>query len=334
VKGDGEPFSRIKDIHIEVCLHREVEASRANGFEDVQLLPGFPTFSRKDIDTTADFLGRKLSLPLLISPITGGGRQSARINRNLATAAEHLGIAMAVGSERPMLERRVPSDSYLVRDCAPTVPLVANLGLVHAKRGSDYLREAVTAIGADAITLYVNPLHEILQEEGENDFDGALEALGQILPDFPYPVLLKEVGTGLPASILAWAGKSKVAGVDVAGLGGTNWARIEGIIQGRDYSAYEGLGTRTLDALLIARGCLRGDQWLIASGGLRTGVDMAKAYALGSGIVSMALPFVRWANVSSDEVVRGVERLKEELVVAMWFSGARTIAELKGKTDH
>ena len=136
MKGDDESYSRIKDIHIEVCLHREVEASRTNGFEDVQLLPGFPTFSRKDIDTTADFLGKKLSLPLLISPITGGGRQSARINRNLATAAEHLGIAMAVGSERPMLERRVPSDSYLVRDCAPTVPLVANLGLVHAKRGA------------------------------------------------------------------------------------------------------------------------------------------------------------------------------------------------------
>jgi len=178
------------------------------------------------MDTTVQFLGRTLSLPLLIAPITGGGRLSTRINRNLAEAAEHCRIAMAVGSERPLLEKKAAAESYLVREWAPTIPLLANLGLVHAKRGKGYLIEAVESIRADGIMLYVNPLHEILQMTGEGDFSGVLDTLAALLDDFPYPVFLKEVGSGLPETLVCWASAKKIAGVDVAGLGGTSWPRI------------------------------------------------------------------------------------------------------------
>ena len=326
-------YSAIKDIHIEICLTREVESNLPTGLESLSLTFNVPDFAKSDIDTTVQFLGRTLSIPLLIAPITGGGRRSAGINRNLATAAEHCRIAMAVGSERPMLEKRAGAESYLVREFAPTIPLLANLGLVHAKKGRDYLMEAVESIRADGLILYVNPLHEILQSDGESDFSGALDALAAVLDAFPYPVFLKEIGAGLPESIVRWAATRRIAGIDVAGLGGTNWPKIEGLIQGRDYAVYEDLGTCTRDAIIRGRTWLREGQQLIGGGGIRTGIDMAKAFALGATLTSMALPFLKWSGQSAEKVIHEVGRLREELVVALWCSGSRTIGERAGKVS-
>lgn len=329
--GVGKNFSAIKDVHLEVCLNEAVESAQKTGFEDVTLTAGFPGFSASEIDTGTLFVGKRVSLPLLISPLTGGGQLSERINRHLALAANQLGIGMAVGSQKPMLEGKAEVDSYLVRDHAPSIPLLANLGLAQVKRGREYLLRAIESIGADAIILYVNPLQEILQEGGDADYTGVLDRLDEILDSFPYPVLIKEVGFGLPDTLMAWTGSKKVTGVDVAGLGGTNWARIEGSIRGRDFGLFEGLGRKTKEVLLAGRKHLRDDQCLIASGGIRTGLDMAKALALGAHMVSIGLPFLKWANVSVDEIVRNVEQLREELRVAMWYTGCKEIAALKGK---
>ena len=327
----GSTHSRVKDLHIHTCLEQSVESERTTGLETVFLEAGLPEFAVADMDTSCQFLGKTLSLPLLIAPITGGGSQSTRINRNLATAAEHCRIGMSVGSMSPMLEGKAGPESYMLREFAPTIPLLANLGLIHARKGRDYLLEAVESIRGDGITLYVNPLHEILQQEGEKDFRGILEALGAIAEDFPYPIFVKEVGFGLSDRVLEWASTIGIAGVDVAGLGGTNWAKVEGLIQGKDYSAYQNLGRSTRDAIFAAQRSLRKDQWLIASGGIRTGIDMARAFALGARCVAMALPFLRWGHRSTAEVIQAVARLKEELLVALWYSGCRRPVDLKGK---
>jgi isopentenyl-diphosphate Delta-isomerase len=331
--GAAKPHSPIKDTHIRVCLNHDVESKTSSGLEQKALLAGFPRFSSHQIDTSREFLGKGLELPLLISPLTGGGRQSERINRNLATAAKELGIGMAVGSQKPMLEGKARPDSYLVRKYAPSIPLLANLGLAHAKKGREYILRAIESIGADGIILYVNPLQEILQEGGEADYTGILESLDEMLEGFPYPVLLKEVGFGFPDDLLAWAGVHAVAGVDVAGLGGTNWGKVEGIISRRDYRVYEPLGRKTVAALQAATRYLRDDQYVIASGGIRTGLDMAKALALGASFVSMGLPFLKWANVSVKAILRGVAQIKEELRVAMWYTGSKEIIALKGKVE-
>jgi isopentenyl-diphosphate delta-isomerase len=298
-----------------------VESERSTGLETIFLEPGLPDFSVTEVDTSCQFLGKTLSLPLLIAPITGGGSQSTRINRNLAMAAEHLRIGMAVGSMRPMLEEKVGPESYMVREFAPTVPLLANIGLIHVRKGADYLLKAVESIGGDGITIYVNPLHEM----------GMLEALGAIAQGFPYPIFVKEVGFGVSDQVLEWASMRRIAGVDVAGMGGTNWAKVEGLIQGKNYSVYQELGKRTRDVILAATNSLADHQWVIASGGIRTGVDMAKAFALGAQCIAMALPFLRWGNKSTEEVVQAVERLKEELLITLWYSGCRRPADLKGK---
>jgi isopentenyl-diphosphate Delta-isomerase len=321
-----------KDLHIQACLVHKVESSVTTGFERIKLSGGFPDFSFSEMDMKCKFLGKTLSLPLMISPLTGGGDLSKTINRRLAKAAETLGLGMAVGSQKLMLDKLASHDSYLLRDIAPNVPLLANLGIVHVKRGKDYLLKAVESIEADGLILYVNPIQEALQDEGEKDFRGILPKLEEIAADFPYPILLKEVGAGIQESLMMWAaGNLGIKGVDVAGLGGTNWARIEGLISNRDYGNYESLGTETSEAIMTARKHLRDDQYLIASGGIRNGIDMAKALALGANLVSMGLPFLRWASQSFEDIIRGVTALKQELQVAMWYTGSSDISKLCGK---
>lgn len=321
-----------KDLHIKVCLTEGVEAPVSHGLEKIMLKPGFPDFAFSEIDTSSQFLGKKLSVPLIIAPLTGGGKFSRRINNNLARAAEILKIGMSVGSQKLMLDGKSTPASYLVREMAPSVPLLANLGVVHVRRGLDYLKKAVELIGADGLSLYINPLQEVLQEKGECDFTGLWTMLEELAENFPYPLILKEVGFGMAPSLLKWAGeKRNISGVDVAGLGGTNWARIEGLLSRCNYSLYETWGIKTRDAIITGRAYLRKDQFLIASGGIRNGFDMAKAFALGADLVAMGLPFLRWASRSQEEIIRGVRTLEQELKVALWFTGSRTVKEIYGK---
>jgi len=328
----ADKLQDIKDLHIRACLANNVETGVASGLERVKLTGGFPDFSFSEIDLACEFLGKNLALPLMIAPLTGGGSLSRRINRRLAKAADTLGLAMAVGSQKLMLDNLSSPDSYLLRDIAPRIPLLANIGLVHVKRGRDYLLRAVESIQADGLILYVNPIQEVLQEGGEKDFRGLLEQLGAIAADFPYPILLKEVGAGIPETLVEWAaGNNGIKGVDVAGLGGTNWARIEGLMSDLDFELYENLGLETAEGILMARRHLRSDQYLIASGGIRNGIEMAKALAMGADIVSMALPFLNWASRSLEEIVKSVTALKKELQVAMWYTGSIDIREMRGK---
>lgn len=324
--------SNKKDLHIKACLKHNVEAAVPGGFEKVKLSGVFPEFCFSEMDMSCEFLGKTLALPLIIAPMTGGGRLSKKINRRLAKAAEKLGLGMCVGSQKLMLDNICSPNSYLLRDIAPSIPLLANIGLVHVKRGRDYLVKAVESIEADGLLLYVNPLQEALQEEGEKDFPGILDRLEEIMTVFPYPVILKEVGGGIPESLVKWAAaKTGIKGVDVAGLGGTNWARIEGIMSGRDYKLYESLGTETTEAIMTARKYMPGDRYLIASGGIRSGIDIAKALALGANIVAIGLPFLRWAFQSQEEIINKVNNLKKQLQMAMWYTGSSNITELQGK---
>ena len=326
------PSSNKKDLHVKACLHHDVEAAVPSGFEKVKLRGFFPEFCFSEMDTSCEFLGKTLALPLIIAPMTGGGSLSEKINMRLAKVAETLGLGMCLGSQKLMLDNLYSPDSYLLRGVAPTIPLLANIGLVHVKRGKDYLLKAVESVDADALLLYVNPLQEVLQEGGEKDFCGILERLEEIMIDFPYPIILKEVGSGIPENLMKWAAtKTAIRGIDVAGLGGTNWIRIEGLMADSDYELYEGLGTETATAIMTARKYVSDDRYLIASGGIRSGIDMAKALALGANIVAIGLPFLRWAVQSQGKIINGVDNLKKQLQVAMWYTGSKNIGELQGK---
>lgn len=327
-----------KDRHIEACLSQDVESTRGNGFDAYELVGALPDFAFGDIDTTVELFGRRLALPLLISSMTGGGRRSGEINARLAESAQRLGLGMAVGSQKLMLRDPAATSSFLVRRWAPDILLFADLGLVHLNYGlsrAECLR-AVEAIAADALLLYVNPMHEALQPSGDVEFAGLLGRLADLLADFPYPVVVKEVGFGLPESLLRRLGEppfaASVGGVETAGLGGTHWGRVEALIAGRPLgSPDEDLGVPTADCLAMAVRLLPPGMPIIASGGIRNGVEAAKALAMGASAVGMALPFLRWAAGSVDAIVSGVAEFERQLRLALWYTGSRDVSELRGR---
>jgi isopentenyl-diphosphate Delta-isomerase len=336
---DGTPVelswgsAAVKDLHVQVCLSGPVESPRPDGFAAYELEGDLPDFDFATIDTSANLFGRRLSMPLFVSSLTGGGARSAAINRRLAEAAQETRIGMAVGSQRLMLEEPSLTPDFQVRVWAPDILLLANLGLVHLNRDitrEDCLR-AVEAIEADGLMLYVNPLQEAMQVDGNLDFGGLLKRLDDLCVDFPYPVVVKEVGWGFTPAALRRIATVAVAGVDVAGRGGTDWGRVEALLAGRAEGPFEGLGISTADSLVAAIEILRPNTVVLASGGMRDGVQVAKALALGARGVGMGLPFLRWAADSSARVAKEVRRVEQELRVAMWYVGAKDVGALRGR---
>lgn len=290
-----------------------------------------PEIDMAEVDTSVEFLGRRLSAPLLISCMTGGTEMAGRINRNLAAAAEAVGLAVGVGSQRKALEDPEKADTFRVREAAPTVPLLANLGAVQLNYGMGVAecRQAVDMIGADALVLHLNPLQEALQPEGQCDFSGLLPKIGEVVREVGVPVVAKEVGSGLSESVARALAGVGVRILDTAGTGGTSWARIEAARSGEldlgELFAGWGLPTPlSIQEVRRVEGVT-----VIASGGLRNGLDLAKALALGADLGGMAYPFLAAATESSDQVADKARRIVRELKICMFCLGVKTIAGLR-----
>jgi isopentenyl-diphosphate delta-isomerase len=327
-------LGRRKLRHVEVCLERPVAfQTRTTGFERYDLpYRALPETDLAAIDTATTLLGAPLTVPLLIGAMTGGAELSRTINRNLAIAAQRLGLGLMLGSQRVMLERPEALPSFQVRDLAPDVLLLGNLGVAQLKRGygAAELERAVRSIGADALALHTNPLQEALQLGGDTDFAGLLPQLAALVPRLPFPVVLKEVGHGLSAAVARSVRDCGFAALDVAGAGGTSWARVEefvayGEIRHPELAEW---GLPTAEALVEVRAELP-QLPLIASGGIRSGVDIAKAIALGAQACAVAHPLLAPATRSPEAVVEVLERLRFELRVAMHGCGAPDLEALR-----
>ncbi|MEM7480087.1 MAG: type 2 isopentenyl-diphosphate Delta-isomerase [Acidobacteriota bacterium] len=320
-----------KADHIRLALEERMQLDRSF-FEDWLFEHNaLPEIDRAEIDTSVKFLGRRLRAPLLISCMTGGTEVASEINRNLAIAAERTEIAVGVGSQRKALEEPGTVESFKVREAAPSVPLLANLGAVQLNYGYgiDECRQAVAMIAADALVLHLNPLQEAIQPEGQCDFSSLLEKIAAIAEQLEVPVIAKEVGSGISESLARELVARGVTHLDTAGLGGTSWARIEAaraddVALGDRFAHW---GIPTPDSILACR-AVPGTT-VIGSGGLRNGIDIAKAIALGADLAGMAYPFLAPAMESPENVVHTVERTLRELEIAMFCVGARNISELR-----
>ncbi len=293
-----------------------------------------PEINLEDVDPSVVFLGKKLSFPLLISSMTGGDHETLRrINKNLALAAEATGVAMGVGSQRVMFAEPAARKSFDLRDFAPGTVLLANLGAVQLNYGftREHCRAAISVVGADALCLHLNPLQEAVQPEGNTRFDGLARQIGHVAHELDKPVILKEVGAGLSAEDVARVLDYGVRHFDVAGRGGTSFSRVEhhrhGSASARIGLVFQDWGIPTPEALrqLAPYG---NRITLIASGGVRTGIDMVKAIVLGATVCGMAAPFLEAATQSHEQVIEEIELVRKEFITAMFLLGVPTFAAL------
>ncbi|MBW3654724.1 MAG: type 2 isopentenyl-diphosphate Delta-isomerase, partial [Gemmatimonadetes bacterium] len=312
---DG-PLARDRKVeHIRLALRAETQ-SEQRFFDEYRLEHNpLPEMSLDDVDLSVEFLGRQLRAPLLISCMTGGTEAAERINRNLAIAAEECGVALGVGSQRKAVEGGTGPETFQLRRFAPSIPLLANLGAVQLNYGfgEAECRAAVEMAGADALVLHLNVLQEAIQPEGQTDFRGLLGKMGEVARALEVPVIAKEVGCGIPARVGRAFLDEGISIVDTAGLGGTSWARIEarraGDVEIGEVFADWGIPTPDCIAQLAAVEGLT----VIGSGGIRTGVEAAKAMALGADLVGIAQPFLAPALESPERVAESIRRTIAEM---------------------
>ncbi len=323
--------------HIQAILN-DPETDRCGRYFDSIYLThrALPEIDLNAIDPSLEVLGRRLSFPLLISSMTGGDHQLIRrINKNLAIAAEATGVALAVGSQRVMHTHADARASFQLREFAPNSLLVSNLGAVQLNYGFglDECQAAVDQLQADALYLHLNPLQEAVQPEGDTNFSGLSQRISELVQGLSVPVWLKEVGAGLSPQDIALGYASGVRYFDIAGSGGTSWSRIE-----HHRSEQDTLGLRFQDWGLPTPLALRqASEWsdratLIASGGVRDGLDMVKSVILGASFCGLAAPFLRPAMESADAVIEEIERLRREFVTAMFLLGVPSLKQLKGNS--
>jgi isopentenyl-diphosphate Delta-isomerase len=322
-----------KTEHVEIVAKDESMDRRRFYFDDIRLTHrALPEIHLADIDPSAGFLGKKLSFPFLISSMTGGsGAELKSINRNLAAAAEAEGVAMGVGSQRVMFSDPEAAAGFDLRDIAPSALLFSNLGAIQLNYGLtiDQIRSAMDVLKADGLILHLNPLQEAVQPEGDTDFSNLWKKMTEVFQTLEKPVIVKEVGAGISradAGLLIEAG-AKI--IDVAGAGGTSWSRIEAARCGDPSlgECFQDWGIPTPQALRDLSGL---DVTLIASGGIRTGIDMAKAMILGASLCGMARPLLTPAMESVDAVRAVIQRIKTEFVTAMFLLGCKNIEQLQG----
>ena len=313
--------------HLLICENYDVEfKDKTNGFEDIELIHNvLPEIDKQEIDLSTDVFGKKLDSPLFITAITGGHPAAKDINKQLAIAAENNGIAMGVGSQRAACEHPELEDTYtVVRENAPDCLLVGNIGAPQL----NLAEKAVEILDADILAIHLNPLQESIQPEGDLDARGYIDLISQITDSVNIPVLAKETGCGISAESAKLLVDAGVNYIDIEGAGGTSWAAVETYRAEDKYlgEIFWDWGIPT--AISTAEVVDAVDVPVISSGGIRNGLEAAKAIALGADAVGMALPFLKNSS-SQDHLNKFIQRFNDSLRIAMFLVGASNIEELK-----
>ncbi len=334
-------IDRRKAEHIRINLEENVNFPElTTGLERYRLVhQALPELDLAEVDPAIEVFGKRVAAPILISSMTGGTPEAQAINRNLAQAAQTCGLAMGLGSQRAGLENDETAGTFRVRAIAPDILLFANLGAVQLNYGygPDECRRRGDGRGRRAI-LHLNPLQEVVQAEGDANWGGLLQKIEEVRRALPVPVIAKEVGWGISARTARLLIEAGIGAIDVAGAGGTSWSQVEmhrapTVRLRRLAAAFAGWGIPTaesLQAVCATRAELdRPDLPVFASGGIRTGQDIAKCAALGADLAGLASPFLKRAVQSAEAVVEEMELLMAELRIAMFCSGAANIAALR-----
>ena len=335
MKKDTELVTRKSD-HIKINLEQDVRSALTTGLENYRFLhDALPDLSLDKVNSSLTLFGKRLSAPILISSMTGGTSEAGTINLRLAEAAQTVGVAMGVGSQRAALEHPEQAATFQVRRAAPDILLFANLGAVQLNYGYtvDHCRRAVDMIQADALILHLNPLQEAVQQGGDTNFAGLAKKIEAVCKKVGVPVIAKEVGWGISdktAKVLADCG---VSAIDVAGAGGTSWSQVEMHRAPDEFTrqlaaTFVGWGIPTAESIQLVKRALPG-MTVFASGGLKDGLDIAKCVALGATLGGMAGNFLKAAAVSTENAIETMKLVKKQIEVTMFAAGVGTLKGLR-----
>lgn len=324
--------------HIKINLEKDVRSALTSGLEHYHFVhEALPELDLERVDTSLNLFGKKLAAPILISSMTGGTDEAETINLRLAEAAQTVGVAMGVGSQRAALEHPEQAVTFQVRRVAPDILLFANLGAVQLNHGYgiDQCRKAVEMIQANALILHLNPLQEAVQKGGDTNFAGLAKKIEEICKKIEVPVIAKEVGWGISQRTAKLLAECGVSAIDVAGAGGTSWSQVEMHRAPDEFTrelaaTFIGWGIPTAESILNVKKAAP-DVTVFASGGIKDGLDIAKCAALGATLGGMAGNFLKAAAVSAEKAVETMKLTKKQIEVTMFAAGVATLQDLKAE---
>lgn len=326
-----------KTEHIRICLEENVEGiNKSTGLEEIDFIHNaLPEIDFNEIDLGTRFLDKPLQAPFLVSSMTGGSKLAGSINQHLAEASEKRGWAVALGSTRALLEGDAHKESFLIRKYAPTVPLIANIGAVQFNYGYglEECQRIVDLTEADALVMHLNSLQEVVQDGGDLNFKDLLPKIEHIAKNLSVPVGVKEVGFGIDGTVARKLYNAGVSYIEVSGAGGTSWSQVEKLrskdpLRKAAAEAFNNWGIPTKECIVSVKNALQ-DVPVVASGGMKTGLDAAKAITIGADVIGFARQLLQAATESTESVLETMEQIEMELKMAMLGLGTRTIAELK-----
>lgn len=331
--------SRRKDSHLDLCATGDVAPAENSTLLDcVRLMHcAMPELAVDEVDLSVRWFGKTLKAPILITGMTGGSERAGQVNADLAQVAEEAGVAFGVGSQRAMGERPELASTFAVRKHAPSTVVLGNVGLQQAVlKGVDWVKKLTDGIGADALAVHLNPAQELTQPEGDRDFKKGYETLGQLVRAYGNRIVVKETGCGIGPAVARRLVDVGIKHLDVSGLGGTSWVRVEQLraegLQAKLGAEFSGWGIPTAAAVGLVRRAVGPGVTVVASGGMRSGLDVARALALGADLGGMALPLFRAQQAG------GVAGAREALAAviagirqALVLTGARSPHELQSK---
>ena len=327
-----------KNNHIDITTQKDVKSSNTTGLEKFRLIHNaLPEINLSDVDTSISIFNKTISLPVMISSMTGGTEKAFEINRILASSAQEYNIAMGVGSQRIGIEQNPRMDTFNIRKYAPDILLFANLGAIQLNNSfsADECKKAVGAIDANALILHLNPLQEALMEDGDTNFSGMLKKIEHLCKQINVPVIVKEVGWGISVHVAKKLIETGVEAIDVAGAGGTSWSEVEKYrttdpIRKRIASGFRGWGIPTTEAIVRIHKEFP-DILLFASGGLKSGIDIIKCIALGANLGGIARKMLIAAMDSPKTLDTYIEELSLQIRIAMFAIGAENVSAISSE---
>jgi isopentenyl-diphosphate delta-isomerase len=335
----NEELIKRKVEHIDICLKKQVEAKRPTLFECIHLIHNaLPELNFDSIDISTSFLNHKFSTPILIDAMVGGAPESFEINKNLALVAEELGIGIVVGSQRAGLSFPSLAETYsIIRKEAPSIFLAANIGATQLLKGfgKNEAQRCIDMIRADAFVIHLNPLQEVIQVGGEPHYKGIIDKIRNLVDQLSLPVIVKEVGFGISKEVATKLELVGVSAINISGSGGTSWSAVEHY-RALDLNDKEKAdlgktfwdwGLPTAASLIETRKAVKIP--IIASGGIRNGLDIAKSLALGANLAGMALPVLKQAAISRDSLASFLRKINYEFKTVMFAVGCSNVQAMK-----